>query len=107
MRKIIKRKRTRARATVTFSVPPKALFVGSYHRIPVRPTGVAFDDVRFIVPDGAKAAIISPSVDATFNPKRPHIMLCVGYEPGTYSIEARHVSTNSLLGQAKFISDAL
>jgi hypothetical protein len=82
MQKIIKRKRTRGKATVTFSIPQKALFVGSYHRIPVRPTGVTFDNVRFIVTDGAKAAVISPSVDSTFNPRRPHIMLCVGYELG-------------------------
>jgi M6 family metalloprotease-like protein len=34
-------------------------------------------------------------------------MLCVGYEPGTFIVEARHISTNALLGQAKLTSDAL
>lgn len=107
MQKLINRKPSRKKATVTFSVPKAALFVGSYHRIRVRLTGVTFDKVNFVVPDGAKAAVISPSRDATFNPKQPHIMLCVGHGPGTYVIEARHVATNALLGQAKFSSDAL
>ncbi|MDP2601531.1 MAG: CARDB domain-containing protein [Deltaproteobacteria bacterium] len=107
MKKLINRKPSRKKATVTFSVPKTAFFVGSYHRIRVRLIGVTFDKVNFVVPDGAKAAVISPSRDATFNPKQPHIMLCVGPGPGTYVIEARHVATNALLGQAKFSSDAL
>jgi len=89
------------------NVPKMPLFVGSYHRILVRLTGVAWDKVRFVVPDGARAAIVSPSIDATFNVQRPHLMLCVGYEPGTYVIEARHASTNAVLGKAKFTSAAL
>lgn len=100
-------KRGKALTKVFFSIPRRTLFVGSYHRIPVRTTGVKFDDVRFVAPDGAKAAVISPSRDATFDPKRPHILLCVGYEPGTHIIEARHATTNALLGVAKFRSDAL
>ena len=107
MQQPTRRKPNREKAKVTFSISKAALFVGSYHRIPVRLNGVVIEDVNFIVPDGAKAAMISPSRDTTFNPKRPHIMLCVGYEPGTYIIEARHVTTNALLGQAKFTSDAL
>src|SRR5687768_8864025 len=95
------------KAQVDFSIPKVALFVGSYHRIPLRLHGVLMDDIKFVVPDGAKAAIISPSRDATFKSERPHIMLCVGYEPSTYIIEARHATSNVLLGQAKFRSDAL
>lgn len=97
----------RPRASVTLAVPKRPLFVGSYHRIPVRLRGISWEKVKFVVPDGARAAIISPSVDATFDLKRPHLMLCVGYEPGTYTIEARHVTTDALLGAAKFSSDAL
>jgi M6 family metalloprotease-like protein len=107
MQRPTRRKPNREKAKVTFSISKAALFVGSYHRIPVRLNGVVIEDVNFVVPDGAKAAMISPSRDKTFNPKRPHIMLCVGYEPGTYIIEARHVTTNALLGQAKFTSDIL
>src|SRR5688500_11422241 len=95
--KVMDRGRKRAKASVSFSIPRRALFVGSYHRLPVRTTGVTFDAVRFVVPQGARAAIVSPSRDATFNPKRPHILLCVGYEPGTYVIEARHATTDALL----------
>lgn len=101
------RRPAREKALVSFSIPRKALFVGSYHRIPVRAKGVAFDDIKFVVPDGAKAAVISPSRDAAFKPRSPQILLCVGYEPGTYVIEARHATTNALLGKAKFRSDAL
>ena len=87
MQNLINRKPSRKKTTVTFSIPKVALFVGSYYRIRVRLTGIIFDKINFVVPDGAKAAIISPSRDATFNPKRPHIMLCVGHEPGTYVID--------------------
>ena len=95
------------KAAVVFSVSKANLFVGSYHRIRVKLTGVTFEKLRFEVLGGAKAAIVSPSRDASFKPKQPHVMLCVGYEPGTYVIEARLVTTNALLGQAKFVSDAL
>jgi hypothetical protein len=107
MKKFNKSKLNRNKVMVTFSVPQAALFVGSYHRLRVRLTGVTLEKVSFVVPDGAKGAIISPSRDAIFDPKRPHIMLCVGYEPGTFIVEARHISTNALLGQAKLTSDAL
>lgn len=92
---------------VLLSIPRAPLFVGSYQRIPVRLAGVTLDNVRFVVPEGAKAAVISPSRDATFDLKKPQIMLCVGYKPGTYIIEARHAVTNALLGEAKFTSNAL
>src|SRR5438105_10812562 len=94
-------------AKVTFSVPRGTLFVGSYHRIALRFEGVAFNDLVFVIPDGPPAGLISPSRDTTFNAKRPHVMLCVGFRPGKYLIEARHAATNALLGTAKFISDAL
>lgn len=107
MQKTVERRPKLMKGKVAFSFPKAALFVGSYHRIRIRLTGITFDKVKFVVPDGAKAAIISPSRDATFNSKRPHLMLCVGYEPGKYIIEARNATTNSLLGQAKFITNAL
>ena len=100
-------KRAPIGAKVQFVNPHQKLFVGSYHRIPVRLTGVTFDQVQFVVPDGAKAGIVSPSQDATFIPQRPHILLCVGYEPGTYVIEARNPASSAVLGQMKFTSDTL
>jgi len=33
---------------VTFSISKAALFVGSYHRIPVRLNGVVIEDVNFV-----------------------------------------------------------
>jgi M6 family metalloprotease-like protein len=97
-------------AKVRLGVPRKPLFVGSYHRIPVRiasNAGIAFDDLTFDVPDGVKAGIVSPSRDPQFNPKRPHVMLCVGYEPGTYVLEARVAATNQVVAKAKFVVDSL
>jgi hypothetical protein len=107
MAKPIPHKLKPQKAKVAFSIPKTALFVGSYHRIPIRLDGVKLEDVRFVVPDGARGGLISPSMETLPKPARPHIMLCVGYEPGTYIIEARHATTNALLGQAKFVSDAL
>ena len=104
------RKQAQQPAKVRLGVPRKRLFVGSYHRIPVRigqGAGISFDDLRFVVPDGAKAGIVSPSRDSSFNAARPHLMLCVGYEPGTYLLEARDKTTNQVVSQAKFAVDSL
>jgi M6 family metalloprotease-like protein len=78
------------------------MVVGSYHRIRVTLQNVKLEDVNFIVPEGPKAGIISPSRDSTFDAELAEIMLCVGYEPGRYSIEARHAKTNAILGGAPF-----
>jgi M6 family metalloprotease-like protein len=95
---------------VRLGVPRKRLFVGSYHRIPVRiasGAGFTFDDLTFVVPDGAKAGLVSMSRDSGFQPGRPHVMLCVGYEPGTYVLEAQLTATNQVVGKAKFAVDSL
>ena len=100
-------KKAQSKPRVSFAMPKGPLFVGSYHRIPVRFEGIAIDKVKFVVPDGASAGLISPSRDASDKPKRPRIMLCVGHRPGKYLIEARHVTTNAVLGEAKFVSDTI
>ena len=93
--------------TAKLGIPNGELFVGSYHRIPVRLTGADFEDIEFVVVDGPKAAIVSESRDRSFTAKRPHFMLCVGHEPGTYLIEARHRPTGTVIGTGKFASNAL
>lgn len=99
---------TAARQRVAFGLPRLPLFVGSYHRIPVKIGGrLNFDDLKFVVRGGAKGGIISPSRDPQFNVERPHIMLCIGYEPGTYVLQARMAGTNQIVGEAKFAVDAL
>jgi len=98
------------RPQVALGLPRRPLFVGSYHRVSVKipkGAGIAFDDLTFDVPDGPKAGIVSQSRDALFNPARPHFMLCAGFEPGTYVVEARVAATNQLVGQRKFVVDAL
>lgn len=93
--------------SVKFGMPSGELFVGSYHRIPVRRSNVAFEDIEFVVPDGPKAGLISQSRDRLFAARREHVMLCVGYEPGVYTIEARLRSNGSIIGSATFTSGAL
>lgn len=98
------------RRVVTLRMPKEKLFVGSYHRIPVAiapASKVKFDDLRFEVPAGARGGLISPGRDKLFNPKRPHIMLLVGFEPGVYELIAVHSKTNKLLATAKFSVDTL
>ena len=72
-KKVTVKRPRRPRGSVSLSMPKGSLFVGSYHRIPVQVKGVALDFVRFILPDGARAGIVSPSRDSTFNPKRHDI----------------------------------
>ena len=56
--------------------PASAAIVGPYHRIPVKIGGrLRFDDLKFVIPDGAKGGIVSPSRDRLFNVERPHVML--------------------------------
>lgn len=72
-------------------------FVGAYAKIAANVTGMAFDDVEFTIAEGAPGGYISKSRDAEFNPARPDVMACFGYQPGAYHIEARRKSDNLLL----------
>ena len=98
------------RPVVTLRMPREKLYVGSYHRIPVviaSAANVEFDELRFEIPAGAKGGIVSPSRDRLFNPKKPHIMLLVGFEPGVYELNAVHSKTNKILATVKYAIDTL
>lgn len=89
-------------------LPKEPLFVGSYHRVPVKiPSKLKWEDIEFVVPDGPKGGLVSPSRDASFHIKKPHFMLLAGYEPGVYTLEARHRTTSALLFKGKFEVTAL
>ena len=107
MKRGAQRKPRRAVAAVKFVLPKEDLFVGSYHRIALSLKGVSRDQVKFVIPDGAKAGIVSPSIDSTFNVEKPHVILCIGYQPGTYLLQAFDAATNVLLGETKFNSTSL
>jgi M6 family metalloprotease-like protein len=97
-----------SRPKIAVGLPKGPLFVGSFHRVPVKlGTGVSFDDLEFIVPDGPKGGLVSPSRDRAFDPKRPHFMLLVGYEPGTWRLDVRHRPSNTVIWSGKFDVDAL
>lgn len=96
------------RPRVTVSFPRGELFVGSFHRLMVKhPSTVPLDDLVFVIPEGPKAGLVSPSRDHVFSPKKPHIMLLVGYEPGTYVLRVLHRVTDDVLFEGKFTVTAL
>lgn len=98
----------RTHQRVSFGVPRRPLFVGSYNYIPVKVDGQTnFDDLTFVVPEGAQGGIVSPSREPFFNSKRPCIMLCAGYEPGSYLLQALDAATEEVVGEAEFAVDAL
>lgn len=95
---------------VALRMPNHRLFVGSYARVPVEiraDAGIAFDDLEFLVPGGPAGGVVSLARDATFNPRRPDIMLCTGYAPGTYILQALKKGTATVVAEGKFAFDAL
>src|SRR5207247_184300 len=91
-------------AQVKLHVGAKARYVGSYHRVAVdtTDTGVAFDDLDFVVPEGRRGGETSLSRDVRFDPTNPTMMLLAGYEPGAYRLRAIHRPTGAVAGEAKF-----
>jgi M6 family metalloprotease-like protein len=93
---------------VALNLPKGPLFVGSFHRVPVKlGKGVSFDDLEFIIPAGPPGGLVSPSRDVTFDPRHPHFMLLVGFEPGTYVLDVKHTPSGIILWSGKFEVDAL
>ena len=88
---------------VLFSVK-SALFIGSYVRVPLRisgKSGIDFDDLEFTVsPDDGST--VSPSRDARFDMKKPHIMLLAGDNPGRHELTATQTSTGTVVGHTRF-----
>ena len=92
-------------ATVKLSVPRGPLFVGSWVRVRVQMeprTKFKWDDLRFEIPDGPKAGLISVSRERGANPERPEVMLLAGWEPGKWLIQVIHSPTSTVVGEAKF-----
>lgn len=92
-------------ASVKLELSPKPYFVGGYEKIKVKTSGISFDEVDFTVVEGAPGGYISKSRDSEFNPGHPDIMVCFGFKPGTYHIEARKKVDNSLLGTFEYKLD--
>jgi len=95
----------RARASVKLDISPKPYFVGGYEKIKAKVTGISFDEVEFAVVEGAPGGYISESRDIEFNLPQPDIMVCFGFKPGTYHIEARKRVDNSLLDTFEYKLD--
>lgn len=80
-------------------------FVGSYAKIPVRSVGYVFDDLAFIITEGAPGGYVSSCRDADFDPAKPDIMVCFGYQPGNYHLDVRKKATGTLIRTFEFSID--
>ncbi len=89
----------RKRVSLSF---PDTLFVGAFTKVSVSLRGLSIDDLDFILPDGGKSGVISLCRDEDFDPANPDIMLCAGYEPGVYLLQAVEKTTNILMAEEKF-----
>ena len=98
-----------ARPRVTLGVPKSPIFVGSYVRVGVglKGTAIPFEKLRFQVAEGARGGVVSSSRDESFRPEKPHVLLCAGYAPGSYRLQAYLGTTNTLVAEAPFRLDAL
>ena len=83
-------------------LPREAMFIGSWHRLPVRLGNLAIEDVEFQVVEGPVGGFVSPSLDETYDPARPTILFAAGWRPGTYQLEMRQRATNTLLAAVKY-----
>jgi M6 family metalloprotease-like protein len=83
------------KVNLRFSSDP--YFVGSYAKIKIETRGIAFDDLDFVIAEGAPGGYISLCRDADFNPTHPDIMFCFGYRPGIYHLEVKRKSSGSVM----------
>jgi M6 family metalloprotease-like protein len=68
-------------------------------------SGVDFRDIDFAIAEGPRFAALSPSVDDTFDPLHPHVMLLAGPFAGTFTLEARDQAGNALASAPFSITD--
>ncbi|HEY1335874.1 MAG TPA: hypothetical protein VGF59_00125, partial [Bryobacteraceae bacterium] len=89
---------------VTLHVPAGELFPAAWTRVPVQinDPAVAFNDLEFHVLPAESAAMVSYSRDTSFDPAKPHIMLCAGWMTGTHELRVRQRSTGTWAGKTKF-----
>jgi M6 family metalloprotease-like protein len=105
LRKTLEKFLKRQTEAVRLLVPKDPLYVGSYARVPVeiaRGVRLRFDQLRFRVAEGPPGGTVSESRDATFDPKRPDVMLIAGYQPGKYTLEALTVGSDLVVARAGF-----
>lgn len=97
-------------ADVRFRLSRHPMFVGSYRRVGIdidRASGLTFEDLEFVVPDGPPAGLVSTSRDGEFTIRRPTILLLAGYEPGRYVIQALKRGSTTVVSEGTFIVNAL
>src|SRR5260370_2516203 len=98
---------TPAHSSIVLRTPTRPQFPGSFYRVPViipQQLGLTIDDLDFRVPAGRKGGAVSLSRDALFNPRRPEVMLLVGYKPGKYRLQPLKKGTSTVLSEGIFKS---
>lgn len=91
---------------VELQLPKKEIFIGSYTKVKViidPASGRPLEDLDFVLPDGPQAGFISLSRDADFNSDNPEVMLCAGYKPGNYILQAWSKQSSSVMAETEFI----
>ena len=93
---------------VLLAMDAEPVFVGGYApvRVDMGASGLSFDDIELSIKDKDLGAI-SPSLDDTFDPAAPHLLLAGGWKTGTGLVVAKLRSTGDVVGKAEFeIQDA-
>ena len=80
------------------------LFIAGWVRVPVKinDPSIAFDDLEFLIKPEESAAMVSYSRDASFEPAKPHIMLCAGWMTGKHELIVIRRSNGKTVGKTKF-----
>lgn len=93
-------------ASVTLHPSQQRLFVGAYTPVKVKidpASGLSFEDLEFVVPDGIEAGLISMARGPGFDPvEQPQVMLLAGSQPGTYWVEAREQGSGAVAGTLEY-----
>jgi M6 family metalloprotease-like protein len=93
--------------SVKLNLSHEPYFIGTYSKIKVNAKGINFDDLDFVITEGAPGGYISVSRDVEFDPANPDIMICFGFKPGTYHIEVRKKIDGLVLATFEYKLDAL
>jgi len=89
----------------TLKVPTHPNYVGNYVPVLVAVQarrGIAFDDIESSVPAGWIGKQVSLCRNATFNYRKPEVMLLAGYQPGVYGPVLYQSPDRAYLGEARF-----
>lgn len=94
-----------ALANVVLVTPNEPIYRGGYARVRVDLglSGIAFEDLKFSIAEGAEFGDVSISRDDTFDPVNPDIILLAGPITGTFTLQAGEVARKRVVASTSFI----